>query len=132
MALLVPDVGEVALLDMALSDAAPEAQTLKLYTSNTTPAEGDTAGTYTAAAGNGSDPKNIVRATWSGAASVGGVTTKAYPAQTFNFTAGFTIYGYFVVKATAGTLLWAEKIYAGGQAFANGDSLVLTPKIQLE
>jgi hypothetical protein len=131
MPLLVPDVGEVALLDMALSDTTPEAQTLSLYTSNTTPAEGDTHATYTIAAGDGSDPKSLVRATWNAASTTSGTTSKTYPAQTFSFTGSFTIYGYLVRKATAGTLLWAEKVYASGQAFSSGDSLAITPRIEL-
>lgn len=37
--LLVPDVGEVKLLDRMLRDSGGENLTLKLFTSNTTPAE---------------------------------------------------------------------------------------------
>lgn len=132
MALLVPDVGEVAALDMWLSDAAPEAQTLKLYLNDISPAEGDTAVTYTEATISGYSAKSLVRATWGAAATVTGTTTKAYPAQVFSFTGTGIIVGYFVIKVTAGTLLWAERIYSTpGQTFNNGDSLTLTPKIQL-
>ncbi|MEY2855668.1 MAG: hypothetical protein RL030_2800 [Pseudomonadota bacterium] len=131
MTLLVPDVGEVALLDMALSDAAPEAQTLSLYTSNTTPAEGDTAATYTIATGSGSDAKTLARATWNAASTAAGTTSKTYPAQVFSFTGSFTVYGYLIRKVTAGTLLWSEKVYGSGQAFVSGDSLTITPRIEL-
>jgi hypothetical protein len=131
MALLVPDVGEVALLDMMLSDASPEAQTLKLYKSNTAPAEGDTAVTYTEADLSGYSSKSLARATWNGASTATGTTSKTYPQQTFSFTGTGTVYGYFVVKASAGTLLWAEKIFTSGQTFNNGDTLKVTPYIEL-
>lgn len=130
MALLVPDVGEVCALDDWLSTTTPEAQTLSLYTSNTTPAEGDTHATYTIASGNGSDAKSLARATWNAASTTAGTTSKTYPQQTFAFTGAFTIYGYLVRKATAGTLLWAEKLFASGQAFASADSLKVTPYIE--
>jgi hypothetical protein len=132
MALLVPDAGERNMLDMMLSDASPEAQTLKLYTNDISPAEGDTAATYTEASGSGYAAKSLARATWGAAATNAGVTSKAYPAQAFNWTGAITIVGYFIVKATAGTILWAERIYSSpGQAFANGDSLSITPRIEL-
>src|SRR5690348_1479290 len=110
MTLVVPDVGEVALLDMALSDASPEAQTLKAYKSNTTPAEGDTAASYTEADFGGYAAKSLARATWNGASTSTGTTTKTYPQQTWTVSgSGNTVYGYYVVKASAGTLLWSEK-----------------------
>lgn len=130
MTLLVPDVGEVCALDMWLSDASPAAQELYLYTSNTTPAEGDTAGTYTFASGNGADFKSLARATWNAASTSVGTTSKTYPQQTFSFTGSFTIYGYAVRKASASTLLWAEKLFSSGQAFNSGDALKVTPYIE--
>lgn len=131
MALLVPDVGEVALLDMMLSDASPEAQSLVLYQSNTSPAEGDTWATYTEVSGGGYAAKSLARATWNGASTATGTTSKTYPQQTFTWTGTVTVYGYAVRKSTAGTLLWAEKIFTSGQVFNNGDTLKITPYIEL-
>jgi hypothetical protein len=117
---------------MWLSDAAPEAQTLRLYESDTTPAEGDTAATFTQATISGYASKALARATWNAAGTSAGTTTKTYPAQTFNFTGTGIIVGYYVIKVTALTLLWAERIYTTpGQTFNNGDSLALTPSIQM-
>lgn len=48
MALLVPNVGEGRALKAILNNTAPENLVLKLFSSNTTPAEGDTHLTYTA------------------------------------------------------------------------------------
>ena len=132
MALVVPDVGEVALLDIMLSTATPEAQTLKLYTNNFDIVEGSTAGSLTEASGSGYAAKSLARATWNAASTNAGTSSKTYPAQAFAFTGAITIVGYFVVGATSGTLLWGERIYAGaGQAFGNGDSLTVTPRIEL-
>ncbi|HKS16984.1 MAG TPA: hypothetical protein VJU16_06710 [Planctomycetota bacterium] len=131
MALVLPDAGERNALDMWLSDASPEAQTLKLYTNDVTPAEGDTAATYTEAAGSGYASKALARATWNAAATNAGVTSKDYPQQTFNWTGTITIVGYFIVKVTAGTILWAERMFTSpGQVFNNGDVLKVTPRIE--
>lgn len=130
MALLVPDVGEVKALDSWLSTTSPEAQKLGVYTSNTTPAEGDTFATYTEATGNGSDAKSLARATWNAASTSAGTTSKTYPQQTFSLTGSFTIYGYLVRETTSTVLLWAEKLFASGQAFVSGDALKITPYIE--
>ena len=133
MALLIPDVGEVAALDMWLSDAAPEAQTLKAYKNDVTPAEGDTAATYTVATIAGYADKAMARASWNAASTAGGVSSKTFPQQTWNFTGTGVVVGYYVIKAVAGTLLWAERVFSSpGQTFNNGDSLAITPKMQLD
>jgi uncharacterized protein YjbI with pentapeptide repeats len=49
MALLVPNVGEVVLLSNLLAGGSLENWTLKLYKTDVTPAEGDTAASYTEA-----------------------------------------------------------------------------------
>lgn len=133
MTLLLPDAGERNFLDMALSDAAPEAQVLKLYSNDVTPAEGDTAATYTEATIGGYAAVNLVRATWNAASTATGVTSKTYPGQTWNFSATGTVVGYFIIKVTAGTILWAERMFASpGQVFNGSDSLTLNIRIQLD
>lgn len=132
MALVLPDCGEVACLDVLLSTASPEAQTLKLYTNNFDIVEGTIASGLTEAAGSGYAAKSLARATWNAASTNAGTTSKTYPAQVFSFTGAITIVGYYIVGATSGTLYWGERIYAAaGQAFANGDSLTVTPRIEL-
>lgn len=134
--LLVPDVGEVLLLKNALnfSGAVVENQTIKLYATNVTPAEGDTAGSYTEAAGGGYASKALTGANWV-VATATGTTTATYPIQTWTFTGALTtnttIYGYFVVGTTSGTLLWAELAAATFQPASNGDTYSVTPAIQL-
>ena len=134
MSLLVPDVGEVLLLKYALNFSAAENQKMKLYATNVTPAEGDTAGSYTEAAGGGYAEKALTGSSWTVATSAG-TTTGTYAAQTYTFTGALTtnaiIYGYYVVAATAGTLLWAELAAATFTPATNGDTYTVTPAIQL-
>lgn len=130
--LLVPDVGEVQLLKFALGVDASENQTLVLFASNTTPAEGDTAGTYTAATGGGYADKTLTKTSWSVGTS-GGVTTGSYAEQTYTFTGALTtnadIYGYFVKSASGGILLWAERAASTFTPTNNGDTYKVTPQI---
>ena len=132
MALLVPDVGEVRLLSYALNNLVPENQILKLFQNNVTPAEGDVAGTYTEATFTGYVSKTLTGAGWT-VATVAGVTTASFAQQTFAATADQAtqlIYGYYVVGATSGILLWAERFTNGPFAIAvNGDQILVTPKI---
>lgn len=129
--LLVPDVGEVKLVDRMLRLSAEENLTLKLFTSNTTPAEGDTAATYTVAAGGGYADKTLTNGSWGAASTSTGTTTSTYAEQTYTFTgaltASATIYGYFVVGATSTVLYWAERAAATFQPAANGETYKVTP-----
>ena len=131
-ALLVPDVGEVALLSRALGRASAEDVDLKLFASNTTPAEGDTAATYTEATGGGCVDKTLSMASWSVATS-SGTTTAAYAEQAFTFTGPLTtnadIYGYYVVSPTGSVLLWAERAGSIFTPANNGDTYKVTPQI---
>lgn len=134
-ALLVPDVGEVKLLEAALGKTAAENLTLKLFASNTTPAEGDTAGTYTEASGGGYSAKTLTTTTWGNASTSSGTTSASYAEQTWTFTGALTtnptIYGYFLVGATSGTLYWAERAAATFEPATSGDTYKVTPRLEL-
>lgn len=131
--LLVPDVGEVALLSRALGKTSPEDVDLKLFVSNTTPAEGDTAATYTEAAGGGYADKTLAQTDWTVSTS-SGTTSATQAEQTFTFTGALTtntdIYGYYVVSPTGSVLLWAERASAIFTPANNGDTYKVTPKIE--
>lgn len=134
MALVVPDVGEVRLLGMALGTLAQEDQTLKLFVTNVTPAEGDTAGTYTEATGGGYAAKTLTAANWPDPTTAAGTTSSSYAEQTYTFTGALTtnptIYGYFVVGATSTVLLWAELAGATFTPANNGDTYKVTPRLE--
>lgn len=132
MTLLVPTVGENKLNEFMLGKATPGDQTLKLFVSDTTPADGDTAGTYTEMSTHGYAAKTLTKASWA-VAQNGGVAEGSYAQQTWNFTAAaaVTAYGYYVIDSTSGVLLWAERFATPKVVEFDGDQIKLTPKITL-
>ena len=132
-ALVVPDVGEVRLGDAALGKSAMSATVkLKMYSSNTTPAEGDTRTTYTECTFTGYAEISITNANWTTSTS-GGTTTSSYAEQTFTMTGGSAqdVYGYLFCDATAGTLMWSERFPTAPYNLANAnDAIKITPQIQ--
>ena len=127
MALVFPDVGENKALDHITNRVAPENWVLRLFTSNTTPAEGDTAVTYTEASGSGYASVTLTGASW-GAASGGSIS---YAQQTFTFTGALgNVYGYYYTEVTSGVLIAAERFTDGPYNIANnGDQIKITPTV---
>lgn len=130
MSLLVPSVGEAAMLDLILNQTL----TLKLFSNNRTPAEGDTAASYTEVSGGGYANKSLLSAGWS--ITTGDPTYALYTAQDFTFTgatdAPGTIYGYYVVDGS-NVLLWVERFAPAVVPFTpvNGSIIRITPRIEL-
>lgn len=85
MALLVPNNGEGDMLSFIVNKSTPENLVLRLFTNNITPAETDTAATYTEASGSAVVSKTIVTA------SSGGIQT-----------AGASIIGRTIITASNG------------------------------
>lgn len=129
MALVVPNTGEQDMLEAFLNKTAPENLTLKLFTSNTTPGETDTAATFTEASGNGYAAVALTAANWT--VTQGAPTSAVYPEQTFTFTGALgNVYGYYIVGTTSGKLKWAERFTNGPYNIAtNGDQIKVTPTI---
>jgi len=132
MSLLTPTVGENKLLEFALGFSTPGNQTLKLYVNDVTPADGDTAASYTEMSTLGYADKALTKASWVVAQNAG-VAEGSYAAQTWTFSAGtaVTVYGYFLVDSTTGVLLWSERFGAGKVVQFGGDQIIITPKITL-
>lgn len=139
MTLLVPNVGEVVLLTNLLAGGSLENWTLKLFKSNSTPAESDVAGTYTEADFTGYSAKTLTRSvsgsTWATPATGDGNTTSQYDAaspQSWTNTGASaeTVYGYYIVGATSGILLVSEA-FAASRTLNQNDVLNLTPQLQL-
>jgi hypothetical protein len=127
MALVFSNTGEHIVLEALVNRTAPQDLVLRLYTSDTTPAEDDTAATYTEATGNGYSAITLAGASW-GAASGGSI---ACSQQTFTFTGALgNVYGYYMTQASSGTLVYAERFTDGPYAIANnGDQIKVTPTI---
>lgn len=133
MALKVPASGENLLLTWALTDDTPENLTLKLYQNDVTPADDSVAGDFTEADFTDYSAKTLARSGWATVAqdvndkaSIQYDTTQSWTCG----ASGNTIYGYYVVGATSGTLVWAER-FADSETLTNGVQLSLLPKFTL-
>lgn len=129
MTIVVPNVGEGLALKNFINKETPQNQKLKLFASNTTPAETDTAGTYTEATGGGYAEKALTGASWT--LTEGAPSDVAAAEQTWTFTGPLTtnttVFGYYVVQTTSGTLMWAERDASPFDPTNNGDQIKLTP-----
>lgn len=130
MALLVPNTGEVIALSLLVNKTSPENLVYRLFATNVTPAETDTAASYTEAAGGGYSAITMTGASWT--VTGGAPSTAAYAQQTYTFTGALTtnttISGYYVTQASSGVLVLAETFTSFTPA-ANGDNIKLTPQI---
>ena len=142
MAQVVADVGALSELNKTMGTLPANSLTLtnqysyqlRLYATNVTPdaAGGDTAATYTQAAGGGYAAIELTGA---------GVTVannnpadKRWAEQTFTFTGALTtngtIYGYYIVDCN-GVLVTSEKAASSFTPATNGDTYKVTPIIKL-
>ena len=131
MTLLFPNNGEDKALQYLVNKATPENLVMKLFKSNTTPAETDTAGTYTEADFTGYSAKTLTGASWT--ATPGAPSQVAYAQQTFASSADQTaqnIYGYFYIRVTTLDLIAAERFASAPVVVQNnGDEIRITPQI---
>lgn len=139
MALVVPDTAEILMLqylvNMLSTDgtAGPSGghRLLRLFTNNATIDDSITFGGLTEATATGYAPFTLVGSSWTTTQSVG-VTTAVYSEQTFTFTTGVTVYGYYVTNLGS-SLLWVEKF--SGAPFtlpAGGGEIAITAKVTLD
>lgn len=146
MSFLVPREGDVQLLKDLFDTASREDWQLGLFKSSITPAETDTASTYTAqeTSFTGYSRKTLTRSVgsttwntptnaapsgspaWSGRTQVGHTQYGSAPQSWTCTGTGDTIYGYFIIGVTSGKLICAE-LFATPRTLANGDSLSMTP-----
>ena len=132
MSLLVGDASEGIMLNYILNRDTPEDLVIKLYGNNYTPIEGDLVGNYTEISGGGYSSVTFTPANW--AIVSGDPTVATYPRITWTFTgpAG-NVYGYYIVRATGGELMWAERFSNGPYNMQNpGDEIGFDPQITLD
>jgi hypothetical protein len=132
--LVISNAGEVDLLDKMLKDAllVDEDYILRLYKNDYTPLSTSTTSDFTEANFTNYVAKTLTRASWSAASTVSNRAETSYSKQTWTCgTTGNTIYGYYLVGATSGTLLWAEK-FSLARVLSNNETLGLTPKFILD
>ena len=129
MAILLTDSGKQKALEYLVGkDTTTESLILKLYSNDLTPEDDDVAELYTEVTGNGYTAKGLSVASLSVAAG-----SAVYPQQTWTFTgAAGSIYGYYVVLATSGDLIFAERFSGAPYTVAtNGDTIKVTLNLTL-
>ena len=129
MPLNVPDVGENKILEMLVNKTAPENLVLKLFKNNITPADTDTAATYTEAVFPGYVAVTLAGITWA-AAAAGSISYSAQQSFTATGVSVDDIYGYYIIQVTSLVLIWSER--DGAAPFAirvSGDKVQITPAI---
>lgn len=135
MPLIVPDQGELELLDKMLKDALStnENYIMKLYRNDYTPAANSAPGSFTEANFTTYAARTLTRATWNAAVTVSNKAESSYGTSPQSWTCGATgntIYGYWVEGATSAKVLWGER-FSTSRVLANGDILNITPKFTL-
>lgn len=132
MALIVPNPGEVLILNAGIGKTAATAWTLRLYSNDYTIVAASTEGNLTEVSGGGYAGVALTAANW--VTTPGSPTSSAYPLQTFTFTGTIggsgTVYGYYITNA-AGTLVYGERLSAAFTPAVNGDNIKVTPTITL-
>jgi hypothetical protein len=134
MPLVVPDVGELYMLDRIRAALnAPVITFLRLYQNNYTPVQGSVLADFTEATFSGYAQLAV---TDFGAAAT--VSNKAKiicaAAKVFSHSGGATsntIYGYHVVYLGAPTILYAERFASPIVMAVSGDVISITPALTL-
>jgi len=124
MALVVPDEGEVALLDMLVNGDTLANAELRLYENNLTPDEDTVYGDFNEATFTGYAAQTPTFGSASIVSHKGSISDTA----TRDFvcsTAGTpdVIYGYYVVDAVNNLVLWAERFASPITIAAAGDTI---------
>jgi hypothetical protein len=129
MALVVPNNGEGDALEYFVNKTAPQNLILRLFGSNTTPAETDVAATYTEYAATGYSAITLTGASW-GAPSEGAPTSIAYAQQTFTMTGAGDAYGYYMTRSVSGRIALAERFTGAPFSIPSGGGTIkVTPQI---
>lgn len=130
MSLIFPTVGDNLALEAIVNKTAAQDLVLKLFQNDYTPVKGDTAANYTVATFSGYADITLTGASWNAAAAAAIANSIE---RVFTHNGGATpntIYGYFVVQVTSGTVLYAERDSGGAFTLTNnGDNVKLTPQI---
>lgn len=128
MALVVPNNGEGDALDAFVAKTAMSALILRLYSSNTTPAETDAAATYTEYSATGYSAITLTGASWT--TTEGAPSSTAYAQQTFTMTGAGDAYGYYMTRTTGGRLALAERFTSAPFSIPSGGGTIkVTPQI---
>jgi hypothetical protein len=129
---VIPNEGEVKLLEYMLNVTPAEDQILKLFNNDVTPDLSTTIGDLTEpSTTTGYGDITLVPGDWT-ISTVDEVTTAEQPTQTFTFTETETIYGYYVVNDAQDTLLWIQRADFAPSTFPSiGGVYDVVPKLRI-
>lgn len=128
MTLVVCNNGEGDALDAFTGKTLPSTLVLKLYGSNTTPAETDVAATFTEYTATGYSSITLTAASWT--TTEGAPSNTAYAQQTFTMSGAGDAYGYYMVRNTGGRLAVAERFTSAPFVIPSGGGTIkVTPVV---
>jgi hypothetical protein len=132
MPMVVVRNGQVVALNYLVNKVSTTRDLIyRLFTNTITPADTDTVGSYTEASGGGYASKTLTGASWT--VTGGAPTVASFAQQDWTFTgaltASATVRGYYATRVTDADLILAEA-FTAFQPAANGDKILLTPRIE--
>jgi hypothetical protein len=140
MSLVVPNTADILMLEYILNivaqdgGAAPAGgeRCLRLYTNNLSPGKSNVIADITQATAAGYSSITLTGAEWT-TSSVANVNTAEYSQQTFTFTTGVTVYGYYVTTTeVTPKLLWVERFSTAPYILpAGGGEIAISPRLVL-
>ena len=133
MAFVVPNEGEKEMLYRLLHG---DTLFLRLFDTDITPAEGDTYSGYHEADGGGYAAIAMDPSSWTIQTGSGDTTYGTYPQQSFNFSGGDTIYGYYITTySSAGDTInyFAERFTGAPYVIpSTGGIIKVTPQAKID
>lgn len=132
MALVVPDEGEVKLLEYIVNKTAPSNLVLHLYVDDVDLSlEEFNSGSFSESTAAGYSAANLSGANWN-VGTTDGISAAVYNTSVaFSFTEGDSVYGYYVTNSS-NEILWAERF--PGAPFnlpSGGGEISVRPQLQL-
>lgn len=105
---------------------------LKLFANDYTPDETTSLGNLTETTIAGYAVVTLVGSSWT-TTHVTGVSTAVYSEQTFTFSTGATIYGYYVTTLGTPALLWSQRFDGAPYALPNtGGQIGVAPRVSCD
>lgn len=128
MSLVVCNQGTRLTLEAILNKTAPQNLKLKLYVNDITPGVTTLETDFTEASFTGYAAITLAGGSWTTAEA--NPSTASYAEQTFASSANQAaqiVYGYYLVQASSGKLIAAERFSASITIQKNGDAALFTP-----
>lgn len=135
MALVVPNASVAIILQYITNNDAPENLVIRLYSNNFTPSETSTVVNFVEVTGGGYVQQNLISSSWTITTGVPSQTKHTEIRWTFTGATGTdgSVFGYYVVRATGGELMWAECFSKGPfKISVSGDEIKIVPRLTLE